>query len=69
MPTMKQLQKRWLAKTGDQMPLWVEKLPMEWMERAVKMTEMNMTVFIPVNREPVHAVKDDIPDWDKHQEF
>lgn len=68
---LKRLQKRWLAKTGADMPYEIACLPARQVRAAVEKTEAGETVFVP--RSPVTAgvdqVDESIRDWDSDSEY
>lgn len=50
-PTLKSLQRRWQKATGETMPDAIARLDLADVERATKLTEQGVHVFLP--REPV----------------
>lgn len=67
--TLTQLQKRWLRKTGEEMPADIAALPLERVQRAVLMVERGDTVFVPRMRSLPVVDTSSMKDWDKDSEF
>lgn len=67
--TLTQLQKRWLRKTGEEMPADIAALPLERVKRAVELVEDGQQVFVPRMKSLRVEDTSSMKDWDKDSEF
>lgn len=64
-----ELKERWLEKTGETMPVEIQRMSIEKIRTAVTRTLNGETVFVPkVTHREVHA-DESMMEWDKHGEL
>jgi len=69
MTPLEKLQARWLRKTGDAMPLAIERLPIGRVLIAVERTEAGEIVFVPGVPVARDMSEDSMKGWDHDGEF
>jgi len=68
---LKEYKQRWKDKTGEPMPEAIAKMPLDVIERKLRLVESMDGVFVvPPQLTPVISdAGDSMADWDSHKEF
>ena len=64
-----ELKERWLEKTGDVMPVEIQRLSIEKIRTAVTRTENGETVFVPKVTHRAVDSDESMQFWDRHGEL